>query len=32
VAGQEMGVGMVLAVAVYQLGWFDATMVLGEEG
>ncbi len=27
VAGQEMGVGMVLAVAVYQLGWFDAAMV-----
>ena len=27
-----MGMGMVLAVIVYQLGWFDAAMVLGEEG
>lgn len=32
VVRQEMGMGMVLAVIVYQLGWFDAAMVLGEEG
>jgi len=32
VAGQEMGMGMALAVTLYQLGWFDAAMVFGGEG